>query len=105
MVTACVLLAVYLTITLVAPRLLSSRRLLVRRPAVLMRLWLSALALASLSLLIAIGITLLGTPNAIVNRVLLVQQRPYMANSWQLIGQLAALGGMLICTHASKSWC
>lgn len=56
MVLACVLLAVYLTITLVAPRLLSSRRLLVRRPALLMHLWLSALTLASLSLLIALGI-------------------------------------------------
>lgn len=56
MLVACVLLAVYLTITLVAPRLLSSRRLLVRHPALLIRLWLSALIIASLSLLIALGI-------------------------------------------------
>jgi Zn-dependent protease with chaperone function len=55
-ILACILLAIYLIITLVTPRLLSSRRLLVRQPMLLLRLWLGALALASVSLLIALGI-------------------------------------------------
>jgi O-antigen/teichoic acid export membrane protein len=50
--------------------------------------------------LVAIGVTLLGTPNAIVTRVLLIQQRPRAANSWQIGGQFAALIGVLLCARA-----
>lgn len=56
MLTACILLAVYLILTLVTPRILSSRRLLIEHPALLIGLWLGALGLAALSLLSALGI-------------------------------------------------
>jgi O-antigen/teichoic acid export membrane protein len=54
------------------------------------------------ALLLTVGMTVLGTPNAIITRVLLIQQRPYTANVWQLAGQLAALIGMAVCAHGQR---
>jgi len=54
--TACALLALYLALTLLTPRVLASRRLLIDRPATLLRLWFTALTVASVSLLLALGI-------------------------------------------------
>lgn len=45
--------------------------------------------------LIAVGITLIGTPNAIITRVLQLQGRPHAANGWLLAGQLLSLIAIL----------
>lgn len=52
----CVLMLIYFGLTFFSPRVLTSRRLLIAHPASLIALWLTALGIASASLLGALGI-------------------------------------------------
>lgn len=53
----------------------------------------------SAALIIGVGLTLLGTPNVIVSRVLAIQHRAYLSNLWISIGQTLGIVGLVVCSR------
>jgi O-antigen/teichoic acid export membrane protein len=52
----------------------------------------------SVALIVGVGLTLLGTPNAIVSKVLAIQHKAYWSNLWMSIGQAISIVGLILCS-------
>lgn len=50
----------------------------------------------SQAVLIGVGLTMLSIPNSVVNKALAVQHKGATANLWVSIGQVAAIGGLIV---------
>ncbi len=53
----------------------------------------------SMALIVGVGLTLAGTPNAIVVRVLAIRHQAYVSNFWVSFGQALSILGLVVCSR------